>query len=41
MKMKMAKMQLKAMGLAQKEYYRKRRGHEGIQVTEGLSIIER
>ena len=39
MKMKMAKMQLKAMELAQKVFYHKSRGLDGIQVTVGLCII--
>lgn len=39
MKMKMAKMQLKAMELAQKVFYHKSRGLDGILVTVGLCII--
>ena len=39
MKMKMAKMQLKAMELAQKVFYHKSRGIDGILVTVGLCII--
>lgn len=39
MKMKMEKMQLKAMELAQKVVYRKRPGIDGILVTVGLCII--
>ncbi len=39
MKMKMAKMQLKAMGLAQKVFYHKSRGLDEILVTVGLCII--
>lgn len=37
--MKMEKMQLKAMELAQKVVYRKRPGIDGILVTVGLCII--
>lgn len=39
MKMKMEKMQLKVMELAQKVVYRKRPGIDGILVTVGLCII--
>ena len=39
MKMKMAKMQLKAMELVQKVFYHKSRGIDGILVTVGLCII--
>ena len=39
MKKKMARMQLKAMGLAQKVFYHKSQGIDGILVTVGLCII--
>ena len=35
----MAKMQLKAMGLAQKVLYHKSRGIDGILVTVGLCTV--
>ena len=38
MKMKMAKMQLKAMELAQKVFYHKSRGIDGILVTVACAL---